>query len=387
MIHKPSLTKRIRVINGAATVDWRVSLGTHAGKKIILFRQTRAEAKAVGNATYARYSKQGDAAIVLTPEQITDAIAAFRILDGHAITLTELARQHVAQTRKGNTKATFGELMDAYLDGLSADLSATYLRTTRHYAKHFAANVGRETPCAALSPSDLKPVLDEMGGTSAKSYNNTRNALNTVFTWGVNAGMVQTNPVAGIAKKNKIYKEPAFFNAGQVADILNEAAATEDAAPYMPWLVLGFFCGLRSTEIARLRWEDIKWDDSIIRIEKPKGYTHGVKPRFTTLNDTAREWLWPHRREAGTLGDGVGFYRWRDGLQCHPKWSNNAMRHTFATMHYALHNNLALTAAEMGHYENVRTTLEHYRGLATRRDAEAFWALRPPASYGVCREP
>jgi len=42
-----------------------------------------------------------------------------------------------------------------------------------------------------------------------------------------------------------------------------------------------------------------------------------------------------------------------------------------------MYKNINLTAAEMGHYDNVQTTLSHYKGLNSKRDAEAFWALRP----------
>ena len=391
MIHSPKITKRTRTLHGEKVIDYRVSLGTHAGKKIVFFRQTRAEAKDVGNATYARYAKQGDAGIIFSAEQVADAIAAFGILEKHIadITLTELARQHVANSRRGVGKATFGKLLDAYLNGLSSGLSATYRRSIRHYAKQFETRIGRDVLCDTLTQSDVKPILDEMGEGSPKSWNNVRGALNTIFAWGMEEGIIHSTPVASIAKKIEVYAEPVFFKAQQVAQILEEGAKTKDAALYMPWLILGFFCGIRSAEIGRLNWEAVKWEQNIIRIEKPKGSTRGSKPRFVTLNETAGAWLAPYRQNSGSFADYLKFCRWRNSLKNYPPESDNAMRHTFATMHYAMYENLPKTAKEMGHGKNADTTLEHYCGLATNGEATAFWALRsaPVAGYDGRRDP
>ena len=378
MIKKPTTTKRVRIIGGEKSVDFRVSLGSHAGKPLVFFRKTKPDAQAHGEDLYKRYSKLGDTALTLTSGELADAASAFQILKGHAasVTLADAVRYYVTHHTKDNG-VTFGQLLDAYLGGLSSDLSGVYVRTTRHYVKRFAEILGRDMQCSALTPSNVKAVLDELGGTSAKSHNNVRAALHTIFVWGMGAGLLQSNPVAGVAKRKALYKPPVFFNSEQVAAILNEGAQSNEAALYMPWLVLGFFCGLRSAEIARLDWEAVKWEDAIVRIETPKGFTRGVKPRFVTLNETARAWLTWYKQDGGTFADYAGFCRWRKTLTSYPVNADNAMRHTFATMHFALHGDLQKTAAEMGHYENVRTTLEHYRGLTPERDAKAFWSLRP----------
>lgn len=52
------------------------------------------------------------------------------------------------------------------------------------------------------------------------------------------------------------------------------------------------------------------------------------------------------------------------------------MRHTFATFHYAQHQNEARLQVLMGH-RNAQMLHEHYRGLATPQEAKAFWALMP----------
>jgi integrase len=66
-------------------------------------------------------------------------------------------------------------------------------------------------------------------------------------------------------------------------------------------------------------------------------------------------------------------FRDRAGVE---RWPKNAMRHTFASMHYAHHQNEALLQVQMGH-RSKDELFQHYRALKTRDEAAKFWALRP----------
>jgi integrase len=57
-------------------------------------------------------------------------------------------------------------------------------------------------------------------------------------------------------------------------------------------------------------------------------------------------------------------------------WKHNGLRHTCASMHLAFFENEAATALQMGH--SVDVLHAHYKGLATKEEATAFWNLRPP---------
>ena len=60
------------------------------------------------------------------------------------------------------------------------------------------------------------------------------------------------------------------------------------------------------------------------------------------------------------------------------------MRHAFATMRYAMHQNTSLLKAQVGHEESEDTLFRHCRavrtlsgGIITRKLAEEFWGLLP----------
>ena len=123
---------------------------------------------------------------------------------------------------------------------------------------------------------------------------------------------------------------------------------------------------------------------------------------FYAIDKFSQSLKWPPLREVGVPEGGlevrvwinVGALDWPQALRLFIMringrdfmlaWVSSMMNSFVTTMKskrnmilITLHGDLQKTATEMGHYENVQTTLEHYRGLTTKRDAEAFWVLRP----------
>ena len=57
-------------------------------------------------------------------------------------------------------------------------------------------------------------------------------------------------------------------------------------------------------------------------------------------------------------------------------WPANTLRKTYATYHYAMHRDENRLQANMGH-DSREVLHQHYRGIARRADAVAFWGLVP----------
>src|SRR5206468_12934925 len=57
-------------------------------------------------------------------------------------------------------------------------------------------------------------------------------------------------------------------------------------------------------------------------------------------------------------------------------WPQNALRHSFASYHFAKHKNENETASLMGN--SAQMVFQHYRELVRPADAEAFFAIMPP---------
>ena len=63
----------------------------------------------------------------------------------------------------------------------------------------------------------------------------------------------------------------------------------------------------------------------------------------------------------------------------------NGLRHAFCTYHFALHANENLTAAQAGN--SPAMIHAHYKGLATRAEAEAWFNIMPAKSDNVIALP
>ena len=69
------------------------------------------------------------------------------------------------------------------------------------------------------------------------------------------------------------------------------------------------------------------------------------------------------------------------------RWVPDWPRHTYATMHFAEHQNRDLLAAQMGHTGASGVLEKHYKGLATKEQAARFWAIVPADAAKVDEQP
>lgn len=54
------------------------------------------------------------------------------------------------------------------------------------------------------------------------------------------------------------------------------------------------------------------------------------------------------------------------------------MRHSFGSYHYSLHGNPLETSRLLGHKASDQVLFDHYRALATKAQAEAYFLILPP---------
>lgn len=108
--------------------------------------------------------------------------------------------------------------------------------------------------------------LKDMSAASIHSY---IAAASQVFAWGLNQGIVDENPFAGLRVRPAKF-EVAIYKPDEVQDFLKAVCEIgwRDKTAALRWT--GFFLcglhGLREGEIWNLRWEDIDLDEGIIRI-------------------------------------------------------------------------------------------------------------------------
>jgi integrase len=158
----------------------------------------------------------------------------------------------------------------------------------------------------------------------------------------------------------------------------------------LPYLVIGFFCGVRPDgELEKLQWSDVDLvgdADHKPQVTLRPEITKTNTRRFVDLSPNAIEWLQVYLSCAGRKDGRIVKYtastlferrlknRKRAGVK---RWPNSAMRHTFCSNWLAAHNDPGNLCMMTGH-SNPNTLFRHYNRGTHRSDAEKFWNIRPP---------
>jgi integrase len=130
-------------------------------------------------------------------------------------------------------------------------------------------------------------------------------------------------------------------------------------------------------EVLRLDWADVFKIPGHIEINSTKSKTRSR--RLCEMGDSLRQWLEPYRQRSGPVFAGhrdtyhASLTSLLASLGIPTK--KNGLRHGFCTFHFAAFGNENLTAQQAGNSPSV--IHRHYRGLATKTEAEKWFAVAP----------
>ena len=293
--------------------------------------------------------------------------------------LAEACAAFVSQLDKTTVSMSLTELIESYREARGADWSKGYINTF-DWAKKQLEDFHAEQ----LSTLDADhwqqwlPKWRKSGDYSARSFNHLRTFLVSLYSLPSAVKVYPQNPVKLIPPAKQKKKEVIIAGNQQTRDILHR---TYDEDPELtPWFAIAFFAGLRpDSELAKLDWKDINFDEKWIRI----GFGNKTDTkRFVDLSDTLTAWLTPFKKVSGqilpknirkrknTLIDGI------------LTWERDITRHTYGSNLEAQaraegKDAKATVLTNMGH--NVAQTFEqHYRNARTAKQAAEFWAIAPP---------
>lgn len=243
----------------------------------------------------------------------------------------------------------------------------------RRYAVKMAADVTR---------ADVESWL-RSSGWAPKTKNARRGFASTFFAWSMKRGYCSRNPCDEIEDLREVKEEIGTLTAAQCR-LLLKCAVKPEHRRMLPYVAIGLFCGLRRAELERLRWEHVNLDEATVIVLSKSAKTRQRRVVDMAPNCVAwlrsvgfpgtDEWMRRHPRVVpSNLKDLWPEFRAAAGLT---EWPHNAMRHTFASMHYAMHQNEALLQVLMGH-RSADELHQSYRALKTKKEAADFWQLMP----------
>ena len=186
--------------------------------------------------------------------------------------------------------------------------------------------------------------------------------------------LIDTNPAQGIECAELDEAEPEILTVDECRRLLAATQAFDDGV-MMPYTILGLFCGIRPAELSRLTWENVSFEDRTITIT---GSAAKLRARRNIeIPSNALEWLAPYalkgtpifpanaRKSLEAIRESAGLIPWKQ----------DCMRHTGLSARLALGISEGAVASWGGNSPDILH--RHYKGLMSRKQAEAFWAIRP----------
>jgi len=397
---------------------------TVAGKRRMQTFANYPDAKAAAE-RLVRDMANGSQAAALNASQSRDALAAlqrlesFRQSTGRRVSLLAGISEFVESSIKLNGR-TMGEAVEGFLrtvanvkrkdikeavaeflqadaprtkaaEGQRSQLSAKYAYNRELQLDRFAAMFPNTAVCE-LSKEHLDTFigsLDKVKTTSrngraagsAKSRNHYRAAVRQFLQWAVRKDYLA--PTHRLNEADAMRSERAntaaveFYTPDEFATLLKTAKTAY--ATLRPIIAIGGLAGLRTSELLRLDWADVWRVPGHIEITAGKAKTR--QRRLVEICPALASWLELFRtRTAGKLWAGheitfqQHFVELCEGAGVTRK--TNGLRHSFCSFHFAAHANENQTAQQAGNSPAMIHT--HYKGLATKAEAEKWFNVNPP---------
>lgn len=228
---------------------------------------------------------------------------------------------------------------------------------------------------AEITVTDLERWLSGIKVTG-RNRNNYRATIRTLFTFAQKRGYL---PREQRAEAELIEKDTERTNAIGIYTP-SEIEKLIKAAPlrFRAFVVLGAFAGLRTAEIRRLDWSDIKMTEGHISLARGKAKT--AQRRLIPIQDNLRLWLIPVLETTGPLvpayGSDSSFLRaFRESLPSGTTLVHNGLRHSYATYRLAVVKSADAVALELGN--SPKKLFSNYRELASEAEGLAYFAVQP----------
>ena len=343
--------------------------------------KTRAEAESLADEKKLAARKVGESYLALSPAQRLDLMAAYTRLEKHNITLSEVIDQWEAGKGRSNgngpaiktvSLAEAGEAWEGFMRAKGN--SVMHCENAGRWVRKFAR--GRESmPVNKVTDAHVREYLGKYDGVS---YNSNRDSARGFFgfCWRqkYHADLICSSDV--IPKRKIRGRIPVHLTPEQLEKMMAYCVRNPELLAYV---TLATFCGIRPTEIDRLVWSDVDFEQGIVDVRIAKTDA----PRQVHLHPTAKAWL----VLALSLDSPIGLFfapspavkqkkmlPLRDHMGW-KAWPADILRKSFGSYYCELVGDEGKTATEMGNTAAI--VKKHYKAVVKPAACEKFWAVTP----------
>src|SRR6266403_2614363 len=356
---------------------WEISIPPHmsaTGKRERRYFETREKAEWEIESIRSRRLSFGETLDKLTPARAAESLRAYKLLEGHNVTLLDVVTEWLKIHRDRTASTTFVQLYNEFLEA-KKDRNPKYLnelRATRDRWPQLHSLVVSD-----ITHRDLSPIIGKL---SRGARNPVLRYWRAVFNHGIKRGYLAENPVNGLDFERRRSKEVETLTSDQVRKMLEHAL--EHDLRLLPFLVLGCFAGVRpEDESVEIEWRDIDLNDKVVTIRPEVSKTN--RRRFIDLSDNAVAWLRAYIDRGGaTTGRVVQMTvlalrkhrraNWKAaGIT---KWTQQVMRHSYCSNWLAKHGDVNKLVLMSGH-DSVDTMWRAYHRGVPKTEAEKYWSI------------
>jgi integrase len=168
----------------------------------------------------------------------------------------------------------------------------SYSETERHLMTHGKKLHG--LLLAKIQQRDIASVISAVRATHAVTANRVRTSLASLFSWAIGEGLVNANPVTGTKRTEEKSRERVL----DPAELRLIWSSLEDDH-FGTIIKLLALTGQRASEIAGLRWSELKGDVVVLPAERTKNHREHLVP----LSEPARSVIEAQPRRLGANGE------------------------------------------------------------------------------------
>ena len=253
-----------------------------------------------------------------------------------------------------------------------AGLRPRYVKTLKASIKRFL--IGRRDKLIAdITPAEIQEYITKNRWQPATKRSYLVD-VRTLFAFALKRKYITDNPALAVDLPKVEELPPGIISPDQASAILE--ACLNFAPDALPVIVLQLFGGLRRSEAEELSWDAI--GDEFVEVKAHLAKTR--RRRLNKITPQLRVWLDLAKEAGGKLpainyADKFKLTLEKAGLR--QEWGQNALRHSFASYHFAKFKHENETAALMGN--SPQMIFQHYREIVKPELAEKYFAIMPPA--------
>jgi integrase len=226
-----------------------------------------------------------------------------------------------------------------------------------------------------VTAPDVDLFLDNLK-IGARTRDNIANSINTLFEYAKRKRYLPSDydELSRVARLDNDQDGPIEIYTPEEMKALLSAADKS----LTPFITIGGFAGLRSSEILRLDWQDVKFDSDCIIVQKGKVKQRGKSRRIVPMLPNLKKWLEPLAQNSGQVWPHSKPYLYEVlsavATEAKVGWKSNALRHSFVSYRVTQIKNIPQVAYESGNSPQIIDS--NYRELVTEQESKKWFAIR-----------